>query len=159
MQTRTLWLLGPQTEGEGAVDCAGGIGLPNDWPCVPWLPCVPCKLVCASAPDWSNSNRRKADNPRLIMYLELVMQKLRLDATRSASQHDADFRGTEGVPYHGNMAGPSFRSPAPFRREAKRETWHDWLLGPQADRLGLIVAAIEKYCLAALNSDLIEQAT
>lgn len=139
LQTRTLWLLGPQTEGEGAVDCAGGIGLPNDWPCVPWLPCVPCKLVCASAPDWSNSNRRKADNPRLIMYLELVMQKRRLDATRSASQHDADFRGTEGVPYHGNMAGPSFRSPAPFgeRRKEKPGTIGSW--APKLTDLGSLL--------------------
>jgi hypothetical protein len=63
LQTRTLWLPGPQTEGEGAVDCAGGIGLPDDG-----LVCVPNVLVCASAAASGRLNKnRKASNPRLII--------------------------------------------------------------------------------------------
>jgi hypothetical protein len=61
LQTRTLWLPGPQTLGVGASDCAGGIRLPDDWL---WLPCV---VVCASAAGWSNSNKKRTGNPRLIM--------------------------------------------------------------------------------------------
>jgi hypothetical protein len=90
------------------------------------------------------------------MSLKLAIQKRRLDATRSAAPHDADFdaSGAQRVQYHGNMARPSFRSPAALRREAKRETLARLAPGPPADRLGLIVAAIEKYFLAALNAEI-----
>ncbi|MFZ2018587.1 MAG: hypothetical protein WAU90_07945, partial [Methyloceanibacter sp.] len=74
LQTRTLWLPAPQTEAEGASDCAGGIGLPDPSCGVlcgrrPWL------RVCASAGDWNNSKRKRIGNTRFIISLALAFSK------------------------------------------------------------------------------------